>query len=64
MMDGIVLPDDSDHEILENDIEEFELDLQRTLNVSSQIFIVLYFIKIFLDEVISSIIKVEVSVIS
>jgi len=34
MVDGIVLPDDSDHELLENDIEEFEQDLQSTLNVS------------------------------
>ncbi|KAK3739001.1 hypothetical protein QZH41_001570 [Actinostola sp. cb2023] len=33
MVDGIVLPDDSDHEKLENDIEEFEQDLQSTLKV-------------------------------
>ncbi|XP_020895625.1 mitogen-activated protein kinase kinase kinase 4 [Exaiptasia diaphana] len=33
MVEGIILPDDSDHEKLENDIEEFEQDLQNTLKV-------------------------------
>jgi hypothetical protein len=33
MVDGIVSPEDSDHEKLENDIEEFEQDLQSMLEV-------------------------------